>query len=57
MEAQRKDLGINYGPNTTSPLARKLAAAENLVLFRVQLFGGVIEVVAQDYEVAMTDGG
>lgn len=51
METQKGDWGVEYGPNVLSPLDRKLAAADDFVSFRVQLFGGSIELVALSFEV------
>ena len=50
METQKGDWGVEYGPSVVSPLDSKLAA-DDLVSFRVQLFGGAIEVVARGFEV------
>jgi hypothetical protein len=55
METQKGDWGVEYGPNAVSPLNRKLAAAGDLVSFRVQLFGGAIEIVARSFEVETID--
>jgi hypothetical protein len=38
-----------YVPRSSSPLAPKLARADQWVLFRLQLFGGVLEVVARSF--------
>jgi hypothetical protein len=50
MQSQEKDWDVNYAGTSTSPLAKKLAALDKLVFFRVQFFGGVIEVVARAYQ-------
>lgn len=55
METQKGDWGVDYGPNALSPMDAKLAAPANLVSFRVQLFGGAIEVVARSFEVDSID--
>jgi len=49
MRAQETDWDVGYGGTSTSPLTRKIAAVDELVFFRVQFFGGVVEVIARDY--------
>jgi hypothetical protein len=51
MQAQEADWDVGYGGRSTSPLTPKLAAAGEFVFFRVQFFGGVVEVIARDYKV------
>ena len=51
MESQEKDWDVNYAGSSTSPLTRKLAALSELVFFRVQFFGGALEVIARKYQV------
>jgi hypothetical protein len=55
MQAQKKDWAVDYNSNESSPLTKKLTAMDDLVSFRVQLFGGVIEVIAHNYTVASRD--
>ena len=50
MKRHRAVWGVTYA-NTVDPLRRKLVAAKQLVLFRVQFFGGRLEVVARSYRV------
>ena len=51
MQSQKKDWGVEYAGTSISPLAEKLAALSELVSFRVQFFGGVVDVIARDYVV------
>lgn len=51
MQSQKKDWGVEYADASASPLAEKLAGLDELVFFRVQFFGGAVEVVARDYVV------
>src|SRR5262245_39736217 len=44
VRSQKKDWDITYAPGVESPLTTKLAAMDDLVAFRVQFFGGVVEV-------------
>ena len=55
MHSQKKDWDLTYAPGVESPLARKLAAMGELVAFRVQFFGGVVDVIARNYEVEAVD--
>jgi hypothetical protein len=49
MQSQKKDWGVEYNGTEISPLAQKLTALGDVVLFRVQFFGGVVDVIARDY--------
>jgi len=51
MQSQEKDWGVNYAGTSTSPLTKKLATLDELVFFRVQFFGGAVDVVARGYKV------
>jgi hypothetical protein len=51
MRAQEVDWDVGYGGFSSSPLWRKMGVANELVFFRVQFFGGVVEVIARDYKV------
>jgi len=55
IQSQKKDWGVEYASGVMSPLTRKLAATADLVAFRVQFFGGAIDVIARDYEVETVD--
>lgn len=55
MEKQSTDWGVNYAPGAPSPLAKKLASTEGLISFHMQFFGGVVEVIARNYEVEVVD--
>lgn len=48
MHSQERDWDVSY-PNLKSPLDHKLELVDQLVYFRVQFFGGVIEVIAGDF--------
>lgn len=51
MQSQTRDWGVKYASNMSSPVDSKLKEMNELVSFRVQLCGGVIEVIARQYEV------
>lgn len=51
MQSQKRDWGVEYAGTSTSPLRNKLAALNELVFFRVQFLGGVLEVIAREYQV------
>jgi len=51
MQSQQKDWDVNYTGTATSPLTKKLAALQNLVFFRVQFFGGAVDIIAREYNV------
>ena len=55
MQSQKKDWEVDYNSLPESPLTRKLAVMDHLVSFRVQFFGGAIDVIAQDYIVETRD--
>ncbi len=55
MHAQKKDWGVKYAPGVVSPLAKKLETMDDLICFRVQCFGGAVEVVARNYRVETVD--
>jgi len=50
MQSQEKDWDVNYAGTSTSPLTKKLAVLDELVFFRVQFFGGAVEVIAREYQ-------
>jgi hypothetical protein len=54
MQSQKEAWDVNYG-KMRSPLDDKLDRMDELVCFRVQLFGGVVEVIARDYRVQTGD--
>ena len=51
MEAQRKDWGVEYEGTSVSPLVSKVTELGELVCFRIQFFGGALDVIARDYTV------
>ena len=55
MQSQKKDWDVQYATGVVSPLTKKLAAMDDLILFRVQFCGGTVEVIARDYEVLMVE--
>jgi hypothetical protein len=55
IRSQKKDWDITYAPGVESPLTSKLAAMDDLISFRVQFFGGVVDVIARNYEVQTVD--
>ena len=54
IRSQETDWNVTYEPRSFSPLKGKLDALAHLVSFRVQFFGGVIDVIARRYEVKTT---
>ena len=57
IHSQKKDSDVAYAPGVESPLTRKLAAMDAFVAFRVQFFGGVVDVIARNYQVGAVDKG
>jgi hypothetical protein len=55
IHSQKKDWDLTYAPGVESPLTKKLAAMGELVAFRLQFFGGVVDVVARNYQVEAVD--
>ena len=55
IRSQKKDWDVTYAPGVESPVTMKLAATEGLVAFRVQFFGGVVDVIARNYQVEVVD--
>ena len=51
MQSQENDWDVNYAGTSTSPLTKKLPMLDELVFFRVQFFGGAVDVVARGYKV------
>src|SRR5437660_1587829 len=47
MESQECDWDVGYGRQATSPLTKKLGTLGELVFFRVQFFGGALDVIAR----------
>jgi hypothetical protein len=54
MRSQQKDWDVEYGHGVRSPLTKKLDSIDELVFFRVQFFGGAVDVVARDFQVETT---
>jgi hypothetical protein len=50
MESQKTLWNVDYG-STISPLDHKLEALGECANFRVQFFGGVVEIIARDFRV------
>lgn len=48
MHSQKRDWDVGYG-SMRSPLDYKLDAMDELVSFRVQFFGGVVEIIAREF--------
>jgi hypothetical protein len=53
MQSQKHDWGVGYG-KMRSPLNAKLDAIDALVYFRIQFFGGVVEILAKEF---LIEGG
>ena len=50
MQPQKTEWDVGYGRGR-SPLDDKLNVIDELVCFRVQFFGGVVEVIARGFRV------
>jgi hypothetical protein len=50
IENQKPFWNVEYAAPLNEPIVEKLQNIDEYVLFRIQLFGGIIEVVAKDYE-------
>jgi len=55
MQSQTRDWGVKYAADMSTPLDRKAQVMNELVCFRVQLCGGVVEIIARRYEVQSID--
>lgn len=53
MQSQQCDWDVGYG-KLRSPLDAKLNVIDEFVCFRVQFFGGVVEVIAREF---LIEGG
>jgi len=51
VESQKHDWDVHYAGTSGSLLSQKLASLKELVFFRVQFFGGAVEVIAREYQV------
>ena|SRR5215469_15008062 len=52
IKSQKADWDVTYEfPDAWHPMTEKLRSLGDLVYFRVQLFGGVVDVIARRYEV------
>jgi len=51
MESQKRDWDLNYASKMVTPLMKKLELLGEFVFFRLQFFGGVIEIAARTYQV------
>jgi|SRR5687768_9413758 len=57
IHSQKKDWDVAYASGVESPLSQKLLVMHDFVAFRVQFFGGVVDVLARNYEVKTVDKG
>jgi hypothetical protein len=48
MQSQKRDWDVGYG-SMRSPLDDKLEVTDELVCFRVQFFGGAVEIIAREF--------
>jgi hypothetical protein len=55
IHSQKKDWDIAYASGVESPLNKKLLAMNDFVAFRVQFFGGAVDVLARNYQVETAD--
>ena len=51
MQSQMRDWDIKYPADMRSPLDWKAEVMNEFVCFRVQFFGGLVEIIARQYEV------
>ena len=51
MQSQTRDWRVKYAADMSTPLDRKAQVMNELVCLRVQLCGGVVEIIARRYEV------
>jgi hypothetical protein len=51
IKSQELEWGVTYEVKSSTPIPAKLLALDELVSFRVQFFGGVVDVMARRYEV------
>lgn len=49
MNSQTSDWGVNY-PDMPTPLDRKSCVMKEFTCFRVQLCGGMVEIIARNYQ-------
>ena len=49
MQSQKRDWDVGYGPKMRTPLDDKLDSLDELVSFRVQFFGGAVDVIAREF--------
>lgn len=50
MRSHKKDWNVTY-QKSIDPLSTKLASATSYVLFRVRVFGGILEVLAKSFKI------
>jgi hypothetical protein len=51
IKSQKADWDVTYEPVSQPPIVAKLRSLDELVYFRVQFFGGVVDVIARRFEV------
>jgi hypothetical protein len=54
MESQKRDWDVGYG-KMRSPLDDKLELIDELVWFRLQFFGGAVEIIAREFLIEQAD--
>jgi len=54
-QSQTRDWGVQYAADMSTPLDGKLDVMNEFVCFRVQLCGGVVEIIARQYHVESAD--
>ena len=57
VRSQKKDWDVTYAPGDESPINGKMDAMNDFAAFRLQFFGGVVDVIARDYQVEAGDKG
>jgi hypothetical protein len=51
MISQECDWDVGYAGTSSNPLHKKLDLLDELICFRVQFFGGLVEIIARQYQV------
>jgi hypothetical protein len=49
MASQMHEWDVGYGANARTPLDDKLNVLDQLICFRIQFFGGAVEVIAREF--------
>jgi len=55
VESQMQDWDVRYTGTAKSPVSKKLSDSSGLIFFRMQFFGGVVDIIARDFQVESDD--